>query len=133
MVTTKKATVDAAEKKAAEKAVAPAADTKVSEKKAEVKAEPKKEEVKKAEKPAASKAKKAPAKKETAIKSTLYVQYDGKEHTEKDLVAMVKKAYVKLGNKAADIKTIDIYLKPDESVAYYVINGVGSDDFKIEL
>ena len=28
---------------------------------------------------------------------------------------------------------IDIYVKPEESVAYYTVNGQGSDEFKIEL
>ena len=73
------------------------------------------------------------AKKTAAVKTALYVQYAGKEYTEKDLVSEVKKAYTELGNKASDIKTVEIYLKPEENVAYYVINGEGSDDFKIEL
>ena len=139
MVTSKKVTVDAADKKTAVKAAAPVVDKKVPEKKAEVKAEAKpaeKAEAAKKEEPkktAEPKAKKAPAKKETAVKTALYVQYGGKEYTEKELVAAAKKAYVKLGNKAADIKSVEIYLKPDESVAYYVINGEGSDEYKIEL
>lgn len=130
MVTTKKVTADAADKKTAVKAAAPVVDKKVPEKKAEVKPETVKEEPKKAAEP---KAKKAPAKKETAVKTAFCVQYAGKEYTEKDLVAAAKKAYVKLGNKAADIKSVEIYLKPEENVAYYVINGSGSNEYKIEL
>ena len=76
--------------------------------------------------------KKAPAKR-TAAKTALYVQYEGKEVSEKDLIAAAKKAYTKLGNKASDIKSLDIYVKPEEGVAYYVVNGTGSDDYKIEL
>lgn len=121
MVSSKKGTVDAADNKTAVKAAAPVVDKKVSEKKPEVK------------KAAEPKAKKAPAKKETALKSVFYVQYAGKEYTEKELLAAVKKAYTKLGNKAADIKSVEIYLKPEESVAYYVINGQGSDEYKIQL
>ena len=80
-------------------------------------------------------AKKAPAKRTTAkdIKTSVVVQFAGKEVTEKDLIAAVKKAYTKKGNKVGDIKTIEIYVKPEESAAYYVVNGIGADDYKIEL
>ena len=79
--------------------------------------------------------KKAPAKRAAAkdIKTSVVVQFAGKEVTEKELIAAVKKAYTKKGNKVGDIKTIEIYVKPEESAAYYVVNGVGADDYKIEL
>ena len=101
----------------------------------EVKPEAKKAEAKKAEEPKKETAKKAPAKRTAAkdIKTSVVVQFAGKEVTEKDLIAAVKKAYTKKGNKVGDIKTIEIYVKPEESAAYYVVNGVGADDYKIEL
>ena len=100
----------------------------------EVKAEAK-AEAKKVEEPKKETAKKAPAKRTAAkdIKTSVVVQFAGKEVTEKDLIAAVKKAYTKKGNKVGDIKTIEIYVKPEESAAYYVVNGVGADDYKIEL
>ena len=112
---------------------AEAAETKTV--KAEAKAEAPKAEAKKAEEPKKETAKKAPAKRTTAkdIKTSVVVQFAGKEVAEKDLIAAVKKAYTKKGNKVGDIKTIEIYVKPEESAAYYVINGVGADDYKIEL
>ena len=107
----------------------------VSNNTAEVKAEAPKAEAKKAEEPKKETAKKAPAKRTAAkdIKTSVVVQFAGKEVTEKDLIAAVKKAYTKKGNKVGDIKTIEIYVKPEESAAYYVVNGVGADDYKIEL
>ena len=104
--------------------------TEIKEVKAEAKAE-----AKKAEEPKKETAKKAPAKRTAAkdIKTSVVVQFAGKEVTEKDLIAAVKKAYTKKGNKVGDIKTIEIYVKPEESAAYYVVNGVGADDYKIEL
>ena len=89
----------------------------------------------KAEEPKKETAKKAPAKRTAAkdIKTSVVVQFAGKEVAEKDLIAAVKKAYTKKGNKVGDIKTIEIYVKPEESAAYYVVNGVGADDYKIEL
>ena len=103
--------------------------------KAEAKAEAPKAEAKKAEEPKKETAKKTPAKRTTAkdIKTSVVVQFAGKEVAEKDLIAAVKKAYTKKGNKVGDIKTIEIYVKPEESAAYYVVNGVGADDYKIEL
>ncbi len=121
-------------------AAAPVSNSTVEVKAAEtvetkaVKAETK-AEAPKAEEPKKETAKKAPAKRTTAkdIKTSVVVQFAGKEVTEKDLIAAVKKAYTKKGNKVGDIKTIEIYVKPEESAAYYVVNGVGADDYKIEL
>ena len=81
-------------------------------------------------KPAARKASSA---KPAEVKSSVYVQFAGKEFSEKSLTEAVKEAYTALGNKAEEIRTIDIYVKPEESVAYYAVNGQGSDEFKIEL
>ena len=39
------------------------------------------------------------------------------------MIASVKKAWTKAGNKVGDIKTITLYVKPEESAVYYVING----------
>ena len=112
-----------------------AAETTETTETKEVKAEAPKAEAKKAEEPKKETAKKAPAKRTAAkdIKTSVVVQFAGKEVTEKDLIAAVKKAYTKKGNKVGDIKTIEIYVKPEESAAYYVVNGIGADDYKIEL
>lgn len=134
-------------KKTETKTVAPAKEVKAAPASA-VKAEPvaKKEEAPKAaapkkeaapaakkeaapKKPAAPK--KAAAKKEA--EANVYVQFAGKEILAKDILDAAKKAYVAAGNKETDIKTIDIYVKPENSEAYYVVNGEGSDDFKIEI
>lgn len=88
-----------------------------------VKTEAKKPVAKKAEakKPAAKKApaKKAPAKK-AEVKANVVVEYYGKQVVTKDIVAACEKAY-KAENKAA-IKTIDVYVKPEDNAAYYVVN-----------
>ena len=126
----KKNPIAAAAKKMA---AAPVRNSTVEVKAAETKTV--KAEAKKAEEPKKETAKKAPAKRTTAkdIKTSVVVQFAGKEVTEKDLIAAVKKAYTKKGNKVGDIKTIEIYVKPEESAAYYVVNGIGADDYKIEL
>ena len=75
------------------------------------------------------KVKKAAAKKE--IKTSLYVEYYGKQVQEKDMIASVKKAWTKSGKKVGDIKTMALYVKPEENSVYYVINGdsAGRIDF----
>lgn len=88
-------------------------------------AEPVKEEKKPAAKKAAAKkpaAKKSAAK--TELKTELFLQFAGKEYTEKEILQKVKEVWTKvLKNKVGDMKDVKIYLKPEESAAYYVING----------
>lgn len=80
-------------------------------------------------------AKKAPARRTTKAaepKETVYVEYAGKQAAVKDMLEAAKTAFAQTHQGVA-IKTIEIYVKPEEDVAYYVVNGEGSDDFKIEL
>ena len=75
-------------------------------------------------------AKKEPAKKTTTRKTTAkkevkvnaYVEYFGKQVEEKEIIARVKKAWTSSGHKVGDIKTMDLYIKPEEAAVYYVIN-----------
>lgn len=72
-------------------------------------------------------AKKTPAKKTVTkkdIKVKAVVEYYGKQVEEKDMITAVKKAWTKSGRKIGDIKTIDLYIKPEEGAVYYVINGI---------
>ena len=105
----------------------------------EVQAEEVKETVKKAAKKVAAKAedtaekavKKAAAKKTAAkttkkaeLKTEFFLQFSGKEYTEKEILKKVKDVWTKdLKNKVGDMKDVKIYLKPEESAAYYVVNG----------
>ena len=57
-----------------------------------------------------------------ATKKTLFVQYNGKQVEEKEIVASVKKAWTDAGNKVGEIKTMEVYVKPEEDAVYYVIN-----------
>ncbi len=71
-------------------------------------------------KEAAQKVKKTTAKKE--IKTSLFVEYYGKQVEDKTIIAAVKKAWTKSGNKIGDIKTMDLYIKPEDDAVYFVIN-----------
>ena len=138
------------EVKATEKKAVVTADKAETKKAAAVKtAVEKKETVKKEAAPKKeAAAKKEPVKKETAakkaparrtaakkaedVKATVTIQFAGKEVGAKNILEEAKKAFA-AANKGVEIKTIDIYVKPEENAAYYVVNGVGSDDYKIEL
>jgi len=106
------------------KKTATAADTKT-------KAEPKKTELKKtdvknAEANKAEPKKSIPKKKNAAkkeVKINAIVEYRGKQVEEKAIVAAVKKAWTKAGNRVGDIKAMEVYIKPEEDSVYYVING----------
>lgn len=87
--------------KAEEKAVV---EVKAAEEKAEVK------------KPRAAKAAAKPE-----IKAT--IEFGGKNTTIESIVDSIKEAYKNEGNTDA-IKTLDVYIQPENNVAYYVINGV---------
>lgn len=61
--------------------------------------------------------------KNTEEKTEFFLQYAGKEYTEKEILQKVKDIWTKeLKQKAGDMKAVKIYLKPEESSAYYVIN-----------
>ena len=100
---------------------------------AEPAAETKEEEVKEqaVEKKAAA-VKKPAAKKTAEPEATVTIQFQGKSIAAKDVVEMAKNAFAQ-ANPDVQIKTIDIYVKPEENTAYYAVNGQGSEDYKVEL
>lgn len=103
----------ASEKAVAEevKAVAAPVETVKAEKKAAKKTAEKTEKVaKKAEKKTEEKA------------ETVFVQYAGKEITVDEIKDRAKAAYEAEGHRASSIKSLRLYVKPEENKAYYVIN-----------
>jgi hypothetical protein len=79
---------------------------------------------------------KAPAKKAACKKAepavTMTIQFKGKDIAAKDVLEAATKAYME-ANPEGEIKTMDLYVKPDEDVAYYAVNGEGCEDYKIQL
>ena len=125
-----------------------AADKKAEEAVKEVKAEVKsaaektgaavKKAVKTAEKAVKTAAKATKAKKETVkkaveaeIKDEVFVQFAGVEINVEAVVAAAKADYKAKGHRTP--KTVSVYIKPEEGVAYYTVKGVGSEDYKVEL
>ena len=60
---------------------------------------------------------------ESSVKYEIVVQYDGLESNITDVYERVKKAYVNDGNDIETLKEIQLYIKPQDFTAYYVING----------
>ena len=119
----------AAAKTAATKKVEEAKETvkEVTKAVAETKAEHAKVE-EKAEKKAAPKktaAKKAPAKKAPKAEAAapeVYIQCFGRDGSLQTVEDRIKAAFVEQGHRASSIKSMKVYLKPEEHSAYYVIN-----------
>ena len=74
--------------------------------------------------------KKATVKKE--VETTVSVQFSGKSYTTQELVAIAKDVWkYDLKQKASDFKSVELYVKPEENQAYYVINGEHTGSFFI--
>lgn len=125
--------------KAAEEAKAAESESKVEsikveEKKEEKKAAAKKEPVKKtAAKTTASKttAKAATAKK-AETECTLQIQFGGKSYGQEELMKIAKDVWkYDLKQKAGDLVSVELYVKPEENKVYYVMNGEFTGDFAI--
>lgn len=56
--------------------------------------------------------------------SNIYIQYAGQEHVLAELYDIVKKQWLEGGHVEKDLKSIDIYVKPEENKAYYVVNSI---------
>lgn len=63
------------------------------------------------------------------MKSTLYVEYQEKQLDEKDLVTRAKKIWTNNGKKVSELTSLQLYVKPEENMAYCVFN----DDIRGEF
>lgn len=65
--------------------------------------------------------KKAP---KTETLEQVYFQYAGTELSTQPVLEQVKQIWVASGQELSAIQTLNLYIKPEENVAYYVINDV---------
>ena len=107
-------TEEAAVKKTAKKATAKKAETKTTAAKTAAK------------KTTTTRTRKA------AVKETISIQFAGREYTTEQLVKSAKDVWeFDLKKDPADVKEIQLYVKPEEAKAYFVINGEESGSFEI--
>lgn len=79
-------------------------------------------------------AKKKPAEKKTVkkINQKFFVQYGEIEIEQQTIVNKAKEDWLNdKAHKVSDIASLDIYVKPEEKMVYYVINGQDSGNFEI--
>ena len=123
-----KAAVKATETKAVVKAEEVKAEAKeVVAKKAETVVKKAEETVKKAEETAKKATKKAAAKKTAKAEKKelvpeVFVQFNCNEDVVANVIERAKEAFTADGHRASSIKSLKVYLKPEEYAAYYVIN-----------
>lgn len=67
-------------------------------------------------------AKKAAKAAKEELKPEVFIQYQGNEAIVADVIEKAKNEFVADGHRASSIKSLQVYLKPEEFAAYYVIN-----------
>lgn len=82
-------------------------------------------------------AKKETVKKETAakkaeVKEAIHIQFGGRAYSSEDLVKIAKDVWVyDLNQEEKNFKSVELYVKPEENMVYYVINGEVQGNFNI--
>lgn len=61
-------------------------------------------------------------KKKEQLVPEVYLQYCGEESDQGAIIEKIKEQYVAEGHRAGNIKSLKLYLKPEDRAAYYVIN-----------
>ena len=122
----KKAPKKAAPKAEPKKTAPKAAEKKVPAKKEAPKATPKKEA------PAKKVAPKAAEKKEAALVQNTYIEFASVQYHEATITKMAEQVWTKdMKKKLSDLKSMELYIKPEEKKVYYVFNKKETGDFDL--
>ncbi|MDD6057833.1 MAG: DUF6465 family protein [Clostridiales bacterium] len=62
------------------------------------------------------------AKKKDELKPEIFIQFQGHESVVEAFLEKAKEAYVAEGHRASSMKSLKLYIKPEEAAVYYVIN-----------
>ncbi len=66
------------------------------------------------------------------VKTEMHIQFAGKSYTTEDLVKIAKDVWqFDLNKKPEEFRSIEFYVKPEENITYYVINGNVTGSFYI--
>lgn len=55
-------------------------------------------------------------------KVEVFVEHMGKQYKVEDVIAKIRETWIAEGHRVGSIKSLSVYIKPEESKAYYVIN-----------
>ena len=61
-------------------------------------------------------------KEDRKLKTNLVLQFQGRDASEADMVKAAQEAWKNAGNKVSDIKSLELFPQPENSVCYFVIN-----------
>jgi hypothetical protein len=65
------------------------------------------------------------------VKIEYFVELSGEQTDCKRLSDIVKEIWKGDGNLMKDLKTMDVYFKPEEKTCYYVVNGEVQGKFEV--
>lgn len=69
---------------------------------------------------------------EQEIRTFMRIQFSDRDYAQGDLFQMAREVWIRdLGRDAEDLESIDLYVKPEESKVYYVMNGDKTGSFDI--
>lgn len=60
--------------------------------------------------------------KKEELRPEVVIQYAGNAAQVEEIIEKVKKLYAEDGHYLASLKSLQVYIKPEENAAYYVIN-----------
>lgn len=66
------------------------------------------------------------------MKTSMYIEFYEKQISEADLISTAKDIWKNSGKKASDLKSLNIYVKPEENKAYYVFNDDETGSFNLD-
>lgn len=70
--------------------------------------------------------------KKAALKESMVIEFSGKTYTQAELVKIAKDVWrYDLKKKVSEFKEVELYVKPEEAMVYYIINKKVSGSFMI--
>ncbi len=65
------------------------------------------------------------------MKSNFFIEYHGTKVLESSLISASKEIWKNQGNLVKDLKTLDVYYKPEDNTCYYVFNETETGSFLV--
>jgi len=65
------------------------------------------------------------------LKTDFFVEFAGKSMDYNTLLTRIKEIWKTDGNMVKDLKSVEIYFKPEENMCYYVINEDQKGSFEV--
>ncbi len=66
------------------------------------------------------------------MKPTFYLEFYGKQLDQAELVKTAKAIWTKSGKKVSELASLNLYVKPEENMVYYVFNEDETGSFPID-